>query len=126
MNIPEDLLYTSEHEWIKVEGDIAWVGITDYAQHELGDIVHWAPVNTEGVIAKGAVLGTIDAVKTVADMFTPITGEILEVNIMLDDSPELMNTEPYGKGWIAKYRITKPEELKTLMNHKAYRALIGE
>ena len=105
MNFPEDLKYTKDHEWIRVEGDVAYVGITDYAQSELGEIVY-VDITTEGeTVAKEEVFGTIEAVKTVSDLFMPASGEVLEVNAELEDAPELVNQEPYGKGWLIKVSV---------------------
>jgi len=125
MNIPENLLYTKEHEWIKIEGQTASVGITDFAQHELGDIV-FIEVNTIGeTIAKDQVFGTIEAVKTVADLFMPASAEIIEFNEKLNDQPELVNTDPYGDGWLIKINNINIDELKDLMNAEKYKALIN-
>lgn len=115
MNFPAELQYTKDHEWIKVEGDIALVGITDFAQHELGDIVY-VDISTVGqTIHKGEVFGTIEAVKTVSDLFMPVTGTILEVNEALNGKPELVNTDPYSDGWIVKVQVTEnnADELMT-------------
>ena len=120
MNIPENLKYTNDHEWIRVEGEEAYVGITDFAQQELGDIV-FIEVETEGeTLDKEESFGTIEAVKTVSDMFMPVGGEVLEFNEKLADEPELVNTDPYGEGWIAKIKITDPAELDELLDAKAY------
>jgi glycine cleavage system H protein len=125
MNIPADLKYTEDHEWIRVEGDdIAYIGITDFAQGELGDIVY-VEVETEGeTLEAGEVFGTVEAVKTTADLFMPVSGEILEFNSKLsadgDDEPALVNEEPYGEGWIIKIKLTNPDELADLMDAEAY------
>ena len=125
MNIPEKLLYTKEHEWIKMDGQTVSVGITDFAQHELGDIV-FIEVKTIGEpIAKDQVFGTIEAVKTVADLFMPASAEIIEFNDKLNDQPELVNSDPYGDGWLIKINITNPDELKDLMNAEKYKTLIN-
>ncbi len=128
MNIPENLKYSADHEWIRVEdGDIAYVGITDFAQHELGDIV-FVDITTEGeTLEKGEVFGSIEAVKTVSDVLLPVGGEILEVNAAVGDDGEasLVNNEPYGNGWLVKIRMTNPAELDELMDSAAYVALIG-
>ncbi|MFQ3577031.1 MAG: glycine cleavage system protein GcvH [Cytophagales bacterium] len=125
MNFPENLKYTKEHEWIAVDGDTAIVGITDFAQSELGDIV-FVDVNTLGKeISKDEVFGTVEAVKTVSDLFLPITGEILEVNNALNNSPELVNNDPYGEGWVVKISIKNKAELESLMSSEAYKELIG-
>ncbi|MBO7199973.1 MAG: glycine cleavage system protein GcvH [Bacteroidales bacterium] len=128
MNIPENLKYSADHEWIRVEdGDIAYVGITDFAQHELGDIV-FVDITTEGeTLEKGEVFGSIEAVKTVSDVLLPVGGEILEVNTAVGDDGEasLVNNDPYGEGWLVKIRMTNPAELEELMDSAAYVALIG-
>jgi glycine cleavage system H protein len=124
MNIPADLLYTKDHEWLRVEGDMAYVGITDFAQGELGDIV-FLEIETLGeTLNKEEVLGTIEAVKTVSDMFMPVSGEILEVNPALEDSPDIVNKDPYGKGWIVKIKISNPEEVKELLIAEKYKSLL--
>lgn len=124
MNIPENLKYTKDHEWIRVEGEEAYVGITDYAQGELGDIV-FIEIETEGEeLAKEEVFGTIEAVKTVSDMFMPIAGEVLEVNEKLEESPEVVNTDAYGDGWLIKIKITNPSEVDELLDAAAYKALL--
>ncbi len=130
MNIPEDLLYTQEHEWIKVESEgekqIGIVGITDYAQSQLGDIV-FVDVNTVGeTLSQQEIFGTIEAVKTVADLFMPASGKVLEFNEQLRDQPELINQDPYGKGWIIRVELTNPEELNSLLTAEQYKQLIGE
>ena len=122
MNFPGDLKYTSEHEWIRVEGDEAYVGITDYAQSELGEIV-FVDVPTEGdTVAHGEVFGSIEAVKTVSDLNMPVTGEVLEINGALDAQPELVNNDPYGEGWIIRISVKDPAELDKLMDAAAYEA----
>jgi glycine cleavage system H protein len=122
MNIPENLYYTKDHEWIKVNGDEGIVGVTDFAQHQLGDIV-FIEVNTIGeTLESGEAFGTIEAVKTVSDMFMPVNGEILEYNDALSDNPELVNTDPYVKGWIVKMRISDPSQLTSLLDAKQYAA----
>jgi glycine cleavage system H protein len=124
MNVPEDLLYTSDHEWIRLEGDTGYVGITDFAQGELGDIV-FVEIETVGdILEKEEVFGTIEAVKTVSDMFMPVSGEILEMNSQIDESPESVNKDPYGKGWMIKIKLTKPEEVKELLTAEKYKALL--
>ncbi len=124
MNFPVDLRYTSEHEWIRVEGDEAFVGITDYAQSELGEIV-FIDVPTEGeTVGQGEVFGSIEAVKTVSDLNMPVTGEVLEINGALDAQPELVNNDPYGEGWIIRISVKDPAELDSLMDAKAYQAII--
>ena len=129
MNIKENLKYTKEHEWIRVEGNTAYVGVTDFAQSELGEIVY-VEVDTVGEsIAKDEVFGTIEAVKTTSDLFIPVSGKILEFNPQLDendgDQPDLVNSDPYGEGWIIKLEIEDESELEGLMDHEAYAALIS-
>ena len=124
MNIPENLKYTKDHEWVRVEGDEAYVGITDYAQGELGDIV-FIEIETEGEeLAKEEVFGTIEAVKTVSDMFMPVGGEVLEVNEKLEESPEVVNNDPYGEGWLIKIKLTDAGELDELLDSAAYKNLL--
>ena len=124
MNFPVDIRYTSEHEWIRVEGDEAYVGITDYAQSELGEIV-FIDVPTEGeTIGQGEVFGSIEAVKTVSDLNMPVTGEVLEINGALDAQPELVNNDPYGEGWIIRISVKDPAELDSLMDAAAYQAIL--
>lgn len=125
MKIPEDLRYSKEHEWVRLEGDVATVGITDYAQGELGDIV-FVEVDTIGdTIATEEVVGTIEAVKTVSDMFSPLAGEVLEFNERLEDDPELVNTDPYNEGWIVKFKVSDASEVEGLLSAADYAALIG-
>ncbi|MFP4023871.1 MAG: glycine cleavage system protein GcvH [Thiohalospira sp.] len=124
MNIPENLKYTKDHEWIRVEGNEAYVGITDYAQGELGDIV-FIEIETEGeALEKEEVFGTIEAVKTVSDMFMPVSGEVLEVNEKLEDSPEVVNKDPYGDGWLIKISLKDEAELDDLLDADAYKKLL--
>ncbi len=124
MNVPNTVRYTTEHEWIRVEGEEAYVGITDYAQSELGEIV-FIDVPTVGeVVAQGEVFGSVEAVKTVSDLNMPATGEVLEVNEELEAHPELVNEDPYGKGWMVRIRLTDPGELDSLMDAAAYEASI--
>ena len=126
MNFPEELKYTKDHEWVKVEGDVATVGVTDFAQSELGDIVY-VEVDTVGEeVDKEGVFGTIEAVKTVSDLFAPIGGEILEFNETIDESPETVNSEPYGAGWIVKIKVGNLSELDSLLSVEAYKELIGQ
>ena len=126
MNFPDNLKYTKEHEWVKVEGDIATVGVTDFAQGELGDIV-FVEIETVGeTIAKDETFGTIEAVKTVSDVFMPLSGEILEKNEGLDDMPELINKDPYGEGWMIKVKISDASEIKSLLDAEGYKAYIGD
>jgi glycine cleavage system H protein len=125
MNFPADLKYTKDHEWIRVEGDKATIGITDFAQKELGDIVY-VDVNTIGeTVEKDAVFGTVEAVKTVSDLFMPVSGEVLEMNKDIDSAPESVNQDPYGKGWMIKIKLTNTSELSGLLDVNAYKALIG-
>jgi glycine cleavage system H protein len=126
MNIPANLKYSKDHEWIRVEeGNIAYVGISDYAQGELGDIV-FVDVNTVGeTIAAHAIFGSVEAVKTVSDLFLPVSGKILELNAKLDDEPELINSDAYGDGWIVKIELSDVAELDQLMDSEAYNSLIG-
>ena len=126
MNCPENLKYTSEHEWIRLEVDIAYVGITDYAQQQLGDIV-FVDVSTEGeTLARNDVFGTIEVVKTVSDLFLPVGGEVLAQNEALADDPSLVNTDPYGEGWIIKLKPADLSEMDQLLDAAAYKALINE
>lgn len=125
MNIPETLKYTKDHEWLRTEGDIGYVGITDFAQGELGDIV-FIEIETIGeTLKKEDVFGTIEAVKTVSDMFMPVSGEVLEVNPALEDSPDVVNKDPYGKGWMVKIKMTDPSEVGQLLTAEEYKALAG-
>ena len=125
MNIPAELRYTKEHEWIRVEGEVAYVGITDYAQSELGEIV-FVDINTEGeTVNQDDVFGSVEAVKTVSDLNMPVTGEVLEVNETINDQPELVNNDPYGDGWMIKISVADPVELDKLLDADAYQALIG-
>ena len=125
MNIPQDLKYTQDHEWVRVEGDEATVGITDFAQSELGDIVY-VEVETEGeTLAKEAVFGTVEAVKTVSDLFQPLSGEIIAFNNQLEDTPELVNEDPYGEGWIVKIKLSDPSEIADLLSSEGYQAVIS-
>lgn len=125
MNIPSDLRYTKEHEWIRVEGDVAYVGITDYAQSELGEIV-FVDINTEGeTLAQDEVFGSVEAVKTVSDLNMPVAGEVLEVNEVINDQPELVNNDPYGEGWMIKISIANAAELDSLLDAAGYQVYIG-
>lgn len=124
MNIPDNLKYTKDHEWIKVEGDEAWIGITEFAQKELGDIV-FIEVETEGeTLDAGEAFGTIEAVKTVSDLFMPVSGEVLEFNAELESNPEIVNKDPYGEGWIIKVKISDPANLEDLLEAEEYKELI--
>jgi glycine cleavage system H protein len=125
MNFPENLKYTKDHEWISVEGDVATVGITDFAQSELGDIV-FVDISTQGEsLGQHDVFGTVEAVKTVSDLYMPISGEILEVNSGLDSTPENVNSDAYGSGWMVKVKLSNASELDGLMSATDYKALIG-
>jgi glycine cleavage system H protein len=125
MNIPQELKYTKDHEWIKVDGDTALIGITDFAQGELGDIV-FVEVETIGeTLAKEDVFGTIEAVKTVSDLYMPVSGEVLELNSELENTPELVNREPYGNGWIIKVKISDVSEIADLLSANQYAELVG-
>ena len=124
MNIPANLKYTKEHEWIRVEGEVAYVGITDFAQSELGEIV-FVDVDSVGeTIEQGAVFGSVEAVKTVSDLNMPATGEVLEFNEALNDQPELVNNDPYGEGWMVKITVNNPAELDNLLDAEGYKAIL--
>ena len=124
MNVPAELLYTKDHEWLRIEGDMGYIGITDFAQGELGDIV-FIEIETLGeTLQKEEIFGTIEAVKTVSDMFMPVGGEILEVNPSLEESPEVVNKDPYGNGWMIKIKITNPSEGDSLLSAEKYKALL--
>ncbi len=126
MNIPEELKYTKDHEWISVDGGIATVGITDFAQRELGDIVY-VEVETVGEnLDADEVFGTVEAVKTVSDLFLPVSGEIIEFNEVLEDAPENVNSDPYSSGWMIKIKVDKPEDINKLLDSNEYAELIGE
>ena len=125
MNIPKDLKYTKDHEWVKVEGDIATVGVTDFAQGELGDIV-FIEIETEGeTLDQEATFGTIEAVKTVSDLFMPVAGEITEFNSSLETNPETVNSDPYGDGWMVKIKVSDASQLSELMDAASYEAMLG-
>jgi len=125
MNYPANLKYTKDHEWILLEGNVATVGITDFAQHELGDIV-FIDINSKGKSLNAEeIFGTVEAVKTVSDLFTPIAGTITEINPALETNPELVNSDPYDKGWMIKMTVTNVEDVAALMNAEAYTALVG-
>ena len=124
MNVPSELKYTKEHEWIRVEGEEAFVGITDYAQSQLGDIVFVECETVGDALEAGDTFGTVEAVKTVSDLYLPVGGEILEFNERLEGEPELVNKDPYGEGWIVKIKITDPAELDGILGADAYKALI--
>ena len=125
MNIPENLKYTKDHEWIKVDGDVATIGITDFAQSQLGEIVY-VDINTVGeTVAAEEVFGTIEAVKTVSDLFMPVSAEITELNEKLNEHGDLVNSDPYGEGWMIKAKISNPAELNNLLSAEQYKALIN-
>ena len=124
MNVPAELKYTKEHEWIRVEGEEAVVGITDYAQSQLGDIVFVECETVGDALEAGETFGTVEAVKTVSDLYLPVAGEVLEFNEQLEGEPELVNKDPYGKGWIVKIKISDETELDGLLNADAYKAII--
>ena len=125
MNFPKDLKYTEDHEWVRVNGKIAEVGVTDHAQSELGDIVYIDIPDFDAKVTAGETVGTIEAVKTVADMFAPVSGKIVEVNTALNDAPETVNQDPYGAGWIVKIEMSNPAELDKLMDADTYSATLG-
>ena len=125
MNIPANLKYTKDHEWVLLEGDVATVGITDFAQNELGDIVYVEVETLDQTLEKDEVFGTVEAVKTVSDLFLPLSGEIVAFNDNLEGNPEDVNTDPYGKGWMVKVKISNPSEIDELLSSEAYKTLIG-
>jgi glycine cleavage system H protein len=125
MNYPANLKYTKDHEWILLEGNVATIGVTDFAQHELGDIVY-VDINTKGkALASQDVFGTVEAVKTVSDLFLPAAGTVTEINPALEAQPELVNSDPYGEGWMIKMTVDNPADIEKLMNADAYTALVG-
>ena len=125
MNFPESIRYTKDHEWIRLEGDIATIGITDFAQQELGDIVYVEVEIVGQELNAGDVFGTVEAVKTVSDLYLPVSGSIMEINPKLNANPELVNTDPYGEGWMVKMRVKETTELNGLMDAPAYQSLVG-
>ncbi|GGK61982.1 glycine cleavage system protein GcvH [Rufibacter glacialis] len=125
MNFPEELKYTKDHEWIRIEGDVAYIGITDFAQRELGDIVYVDIDTLDKDVAREEVFGTVEAVKTVSDLFSPLSGQVLEINEKLDGNPELVNSDPYGDGWMIKMSISDQAEVAELLSAGAYRELVG-
>ncbi len=125
MNIPADLKYTKDHEWIKIEGDVATIGVTDFAQGELGDIVYVEVETVDETMEREEVFGTVEAVKTVSDLFLPLSGEIIEFNENLEEAPEKVNSDPYGEGWMIKIKISNPEEVEDLLDAAAYQEIIG-
>lgn len=124
MNIPKELLYTEDHEWIRVDGNVAYIGITDFAQKELGDIVFVEVETLDETLDKGETFGTVEAVKTVSDMFMPVGGKVLELNELIDSEPEIINKDPYGKGWLIKISLTDTAELSGLLSAEAYQKTI--
>lgn len=125
MNLPSELKYTEDHEWIKLEGDIATVGITDFAQSELGDIVYVEVETLDETLEKDEVFGTVEAVKTVSDLFLPLSGEIVEFNEALEDAPEKVNSDPYGEGWMVKIKINDTSQLDELLSASDYKEVVG-
>jgi len=125
MNIPSELKYTKDHEWIKLDGDIATVGITDFAQSELGDIVYVEVETLDETLDKDEVFGTVEAVKTVSDLFLPLSGEIIEFNEALEDAPEKVNSDPYGEGWMVKIKVSDTSEVDGLLSAEAYKEIVG-
>ena len=125
MNIPDNLKYTKEHEWVRLEGDVAVVGITDFAQGELGDIVFVEVETLDETLDADEVFGTVEAVKTVSDLFLPVAGEIVEFNEAVEDDPALVNNDPYGEGWLIKVKVNNPADVDGLLDGEAYKAIIG-
>ncbi len=125
MNIPSDLKYTKDHEWVRIEGDTATVGITDFAQGELGDIVYVEVETLEETLEREEVFGTVEAVKTVSDLFLPLSGTIVAVNEALEDEPEKVNTDPYGDGWMIKLKMADPSQVEALLSAQDYKGLVG-
>lgn len=125
MNIPENLKFTKDHEWIKIDGDVATIGITDFAQSELGDIVFVDVETVDETIEKDEVFGSVEAVKTVSDLFMPVSGEVIEFNEDLEDTPEKINTSPYDEGWIIKVKISDSSQIEDLLDAAAYKEIIG-
>jgi len=125
MNIPSELKYTKDHEWVKIEGEIATIGITDFAQGELGDIVYVDVETLDETVEKDEVFGTVEAVKTVSDLFMPLTGEVIEFNEDLEDNPEKVNSDPYGDGWMIKIKISDPSKTDNLLSADDYKEVVG-
>jgi glycine cleavage system H protein len=125
MTYPESFHYTKEHEWVSVEGDIGTIGITDYAQHELGDIVYVDLPKPGAAVGKGKTIGSVESVKAVSDIYSPVTGEVVEVNDLLAEAPEKLNTDPHGDAWLVKVRLSAPDEIKDLLPVADYRSYIG-
>ena len=124
MNVPQELKYTKDHEWVKIEGDIATIGITDFAQGELGDIVYVEVETLDDTLEADAVFGTVEAVKTVSDLFMPLSGEVIAFNEALEDTPETVNEDPYGEGWMIKIKLTDPSAIKDLLDAADYTKLV--
>lgn len=125
MNVPANLKYTEDHEWVKIDGDVATIGITDFAQQQLGDVV-FVEIETEGeTLDKGETFGTIEAVKTVSDLFMPVAGEVTEINPKLEEAPETVNSDPYGEGWMVKVKISDASQVEELLSAEAYQETIG-
>ena len=124
MNVPEELKYTKDHEWVKIEGDIATIGITDFAQGELGDIVYVEVETLDDTLEADAIFGTVEAVKTVSDLFMPLTGEVIAFNEALENTPETVNEDPYGEGWMIKIKLTDPSAIKDLLDATDYTKLV--
>lgn len=124
MNLPSDLKYTKDHEWVKIEGDIATIGVTDFAQSELGDIVYVEVETVGDTMDRDEVFGTVEAVKTVSDLFLPLSGEIIEFNESLESEPEKVNTDAYGEGWMIKMKLSNPDEIADLLDDAGYKALV--
>ncbi|MDP5106530.1 MAG: glycine cleavage system protein GcvH [Polaribacter sp.] len=124
MNIPAELKYTKDHEWVQIEGNVATVGITDFAQGELGDIVYVDVDTLEDTVEEGEIFGSVEAVKTVSDLFMPLSGEVIEFNEGLEDEPELVNTDPYGKGWMIKIALSNTSQIENLLDAEAYKKII--
>ncbi|HET8753055.1 MAG TPA: glycine cleavage system protein GcvH [Salinimicrobium sp.] len=125
MNIPQDLKYTKDHEWVRIEGDVATVGVTDFAQGELGDIVYVEVETVDETLAREEIFGTVEAVKTVSDLFAPLSGEIVEFNESLEDEPEKVNTDPYGEGWMVKIKFSDASEVDDLLTAEEYSEILG-
>lgn len=125
MNIPAELKYTKDHEWVRVEGDVATIGITDFAQGELGDIVYVEVDSLDETVEREEVFGTVEAVKTVSDLFAPVSGEVIAFNESLEDAPEAVNSDPYGEGWMIRIKMSDPSEINDLLSDGDYKALVG-
>ena len=125
MIFPANLLYTKEHEWLRLEGEVGTIGITDYAQGELGDVVFLELPSVGKLLKKGDVFGSVEAVKAVSDLYAPVSGEVVDVNAALDKTPEIVNYDPFASGWMLKIKLNNPDEVKGLLSEKGYRALVG-